>query len=154
MKREELLGRSGAHMAPDQILTGLSAQDAARRAPGLPHTIVEILAHMAFWQNWFLQRCQGIHAPAPAHAAEGWPPASAADWEPVRDEFLAGLARAVELPDTGRIAPPIEYPTLGEYTVGDAIGHMALHNAHHLGQIVTVRQALGLWPPPGGSYTW
>ena len=28
------------------------------------------------------------------------------------------------------------------------------HNAHHLGQVVLLRQQRGLWPPPAGSYTW
>jgi len=31
---------------------------------------------------------------------------------------------------------------------------MALHTAHHFGQVVTVRQSLGAWPPPGGGDTW
>jgi hypothetical protein len=28
------------------------------------------------------------------------------------------------------------------------------HNGHHLGQVVLMRQMLGAWPPPSGSYTW
>jgi uncharacterized damage-inducible protein DinB len=31
---------------------------------------------------------------------------------------------------------------------------MAAHNSHHLGQVVLLRQILGAWPPPSGSYTW
>jgi len=29
-----------------------------------------------------------------------------------------------------------------------------MHNSHHLGQIITMRRLLGLWPPPGGTITW
>jgi hypothetical protein len=29
-----------------------------------------------------------------------------------------------------------------------------VHSSHHLGQIITIRQLLGLWPPPGGTLTW
>jgi uncharacterized damage-inducible protein DinB len=50
--------------------------------------------------------------------------------------------------------PPIEHPPLAGYTLRDAIEHMAAHNSHHLGQVVLLRQMLGAWPPPSGSYTW
>jgi hypothetical protein len=29
-----------------------------------------------------------------------------------------------------------------------------VHSSHHLGQVVTIRQLLGLWPPPAGALTW
>jgi hypothetical protein len=35
-----------------------------------------------------------------------------------------------------------------------ALVHVANHNAHHLGQIVLLRQLMGRWPPPSGSWTW
>jgi uncharacterized damage-inducible protein DinB len=34
------------------------------------------------------------------------------------------------------------------------VAHVAVHTAHHIGQIVTLRQLLGAWPPPQGSHTW
>ncbi|MGE3510193.1 MAG: DinB family protein [Vicinamibacterales bacterium] len=154
MHRDELLTHPVAHMAPQQVIADLSGEDAARHLLGITHSIVEIVAHMTFWQAWFLTRCAGTAVPAPAHAAEGWPTVTAADWVRVRDQYLQDLARAVAFPATGRIDPPLEHPPMANYTVDDVMIHIAQHNAHHLGQIVTLRQALGLWPPPGGSYTW
>lgn len=154
MTREELLLRPVAYMAPEQILAGLSPEDAARRAPGITHNIVEIAAHLAFWQQWFLDRCAGVASPLPEHAAGGWPLVAAADWEPLRSEFLDGLRRAIGISAQGPVRPAIELPQMSHYTVEDIILEMAMHSAHHLGQILTLRQALGLWPPPGGSYTW
>ena len=43
---------------------------------------------------------------------------------------------------------------LASYTARDVWEHVAQHNAYHLGQIVVLRQVLGIWPPPAGSYTW
>jgi uncharacterized damage-inducible protein DinB len=126
MHRKELLLSPIAYMPPPQVLEGLSPEDAARRIPGVTHSIVEILA----------------------------PAATAADWTPLREQFLAGIRRALELPADGRVDPPIEFPPLANYTIADAMTHLGQHNAHHLGQIVTLRQALGAWPPPGGSVTW
>jgi uncharacterized damage-inducible protein DinB len=109
---------------------------------------------LVFWQTWFLNRCSGVAAPLPSHAAVGWPAAAAADWEPLREQFLAGLRRAVFLPAEGRVNPPIEFPAMAGYTIPDAMTHLAQHNARHLGQLVMLRQALGVWPPPEGSLTW
>ena len=154
MNREELLLSPIAFMPPPGLLDGLSPEDASRRIPGVSHSIVEIVAHLVFWQNWFLHRCSGAAVPLVAHAAEGWPTTAAADWEPLREQFLAGLQRALLLPAEGRVDPPIEFEPMASYTIADAMTHMGQHNAHHLGQIVTLRQALGVWPPPDGSYTW
>lgn len=154
MDREELLLNPIAFMPPSRLLDGLSSEDAARRIPGVNHSIVEILAHLVFWQNWFLDRCSGVATPLAEHASEGWPAAAAADWEPLRERFLAGLRQATLLPAEGRVNPPIEFLPLAEYTIQDALVHMAQHNSHHLGQIVILRQALGVWPPPEGSFTW
>jgi uncharacterized damage-inducible protein DinB len=40
------------------------------------------------------------------------------------------------------------------YTTRDALVHVAHHNAYHLGQIVSLRQAMGVWPPASGGWTW
>jgi uncharacterized damage-inducible protein DinB len=154
MHREELLVHPMAYMRPAHVLEGLAPEVAARRIPGVSHSIVEILSHMVFWQSWFLDRCGGAALPVPTHAAEGWPAASGEDWTRMREQFLADLERAVRLPKDGRVDPPIEVPPMDAYTIEDALTHVATHNAHHLGQIVTVRQALGAWPPPRGSFTW
>ena len=133
MHREELLLNPIAFMPPPQVLDGLSPEDAARRIPGVTHSIVEILAHLVFWQTWFIEPLQRRGDPPAASAAEGWPAATAADWEPLREQFLAGLHRALELPADGRIDPPIEFPPLANYTIADAMTHLGQHNAHHLG---------------------
>ena len=79
-------------------------------------------------------------------------------WPAICERFLEGLdtlaAVVAELEPDGAIQPPIECPLLASYTARDAWEHVAQHNAHHLGQIVVLRQVLGIWPPPAGSYTW
>jgi uncharacterized damage-inducible protein DinB len=76
----------------------------------------------------------------------------------VRDRFNEGLELLVQLAEEGNIdraiEPAIEFPPLANYTVHDALVHAASHNSHHLGQIVTIRQIAGIWPPPNGSWTW
>ena len=148
-----------AYMPPARALDGLPMAQAGQRVSGAPHSVVEIVAHMVYWQRWFLDRCAGMAAPMAAKAETGWPAAGPGDWDALRGQFLEGLERAAEITgqesDGGRrVDPPIEFPPLANYTVSDAIAHIALHNAHHLGQIITLRQLAGAWPPPEGSWTW
>lgn len=159
MSVRELLVETLAYMPPHRVLDEVSAEAAARRIHGLPHTIVEIVAHLRFWQAWFLDRCEGQAVSMVAHAADGWPPASAADWPALHEAFLRDLERAAALTgDTEALdrplAPAIEFPPMAGYTRRDALTHLAMHNAHHLGQVVLLRQLAGAWPPPDGSWTW
>ena len=156
---QELLRDPFAYLQPRAIIDGLPAEDAGRLVEGAPHAIVEIVAHIGFWQDWFVARCRGEALPLVPAAADGWPPAGPQDWTAVRDRFLHGLDAAVELSDDELrlelpIVPAIEFPPLASYTMRDALAHIAVHNAHHLGQVVLLRQMLGCWPPPSGSWTW
>jgi uncharacterized damage-inducible protein DinB len=145
-------------LSPRLALDGLSPELADRRVDGAPHTIAAIVAHLVFWQEWFAGRCDGAASPMPQSASAGWVAPAPGDWEALRRRFLDGLERlatlAASADQSRRIAPPIEFPPLAEITVGEVIVHVATHNAHHLGQIVLLRQMLGAWPPPAGAYTW
>jgi uncharacterized damage-inducible protein DinB len=158
MDARHLLVDTHTHLPPAATLAGLQPADAARRVGGVPHSIAQIVAHMAFWQDWFRRRCEGEDEPMVASAALGWPAVADDAWPEVRDAFVAGLerlARVVErLDPDAPVAPAFDLPMLAGYTARDVWEHVAQHNAHHLGQVVTLRQFLGLWPPPAGSYTW
>ena len=158
MNYREHLSSSVAYLAPDKALEGLATEDAERRLSGNTHSIAEIVAHMAFWQDWFRHRCEGGTDPAAATAALGWPDVAEDAWPEVRDGFVTGLeqlARAVEQLDPDLpITPGFDVPLLDGYTARDVWEHVGQHNAHHLGQVVILRQFLGLWPPPAGSFTW
>jgi len=146
------------YLSPRSTLDGLTPELADRLVDGAPHTIAEIVAHLAFWQEWFAGRCDGTAGPMPQSASSGWAPPAPGGWEDVRRRFLDGLERVAilgaEADRNRRLTPPIEFPPLARITVGEVIVHVATHNAHHLGQVVLLRQMLGAWPPPSGSYTW
>lgn len=156
MHARELLIDTFVHIPPGRAIDQLTPDDADRRPPGASHSIAEIVAHMTFWQDWFCRRCDGIAEPMVAEAARGWPAVARGSWPDVHARFTGGLERAVALGDRAdrTIAPAIEFPLLANYTIRDAIVHMAQHNAHHLGQVILVRQIIGRWPPPGGGWTW
>ena len=155
----ELLTDTLAYIPPARALEELSTDAAERRvAPG-SHSIAEIVAHMDFWQRWFVARCEGVDEPMVTSAASGWPAVTQGSWKHIEDRFVAGLERAASLgDDESRLArpitPAIQFPPIANYTVRDALVHIATHNAHHLGQVIVLRQVIGLWPPPSGSWTF
>jgi uncharacterized damage-inducible protein DinB len=159
MRLHSVLRGAHAYSPADAALAGLTDALALDRPVNSDHSIAEIVAHMAFWQQWFLDRCDGRHVPAPPRAELGWPPVAAGMWSAVLTRFQDGFSRALLLSDnetrrTERVDPPIEFGPLDHYTIEDALIHVSLHNAHHLGQVITLRQLQGSWPPPAGRWTW
>jgi uncharacterized damage-inducible protein DinB len=157
MNPRDLLIDTTPSIAPVRALEALDTEHAERRE-GRLHTIAEIVGHLSFWQDWFRSRCEGGAAPMPASAALGWQAPAPGSWPAVRSGFLDGLERLAALGGTADVtrvlAPPLEFPPLAGYTIGDALVHVSNHNAHHLGQVIVLRQLMGLWPPPSGSWTW
>ena len=157
MELREFLVEPIGYLAPAKALDGLRVADAERRVSGLSHSIAEIVAHLSFWQDWFLARCSGQPQGMVAAAADGWPSVAEGSWPSVRSRFLQTLDRLADMAGgdvTTPVTPPIEFPPLANYTMADALVHVATHNAHHLGQVIVIRQMMGVWPPPAGSWTW
>ena len=159
MHIRELVLETYVHLAPLKMLEDLSGADAVRPPAAHMHSVAGLVAHMEFWQHWFLQRCRGVATPMPSHAADGWPDVSAAGWDSLRARFEAGLHEVIALGEqtdglAEPVAPAIEMPSMATYSRQDALVHIAQHNSHHLGQVVSARQVLGLWPPRAGSWTW
>ena len=156
MNARQLLIETYVHIPPVSALEQLGVDDAESRVAGAAHSIAETVAHMAFWQDWFVRRCKGHADAMPAPAARGWPVLAPGSWPAIHAGFLRGLEAAAALEgDSDRpVAPPIEFPPLADYTVRHALVHVAQHNSHHLGQVVLLRQMMGVWPPPAGAWTW
>jgi uncharacterized damage-inducible protein DinB len=153
----ELLIDTFAHIPPRDAIDGLSPEDAERKLDGVPHSIAEIVAHMIFWMDWFTRRCSGTPEPIVAKAAPGWPAVERGSWPDLQKRLLDGLERLAAIGEAGGekpVEPAIDFPPLAQLTIRGAIAHVSTHNAHHLGQVITIRQLIGKWPPPSGAFTW
>lgn len=158
MNVRHLLIDTHPHLTPVATLAELSPADAVRRVPHAHHSIAEIVAHMTYWQAWFIARCKGQAEPMASTAAIGWPTVRQDDWPALAGRFVAGLG-LLEVAVSSHsletlVTPTIEAPMMAAYSYRDVCEHVALHNAHHLGQVVLLRQMMDAWPPPAGSYTW
>lgn len=140
-----------AYVGVEASLSGISPGQATTRPDGLEHSVADLLAHVNWWLAWMLEVIEtGRAAPYPAHAADTWPATAETDWERLKSEFYQLLARV----DTHTSRPDLASPVNHDETLGELLADFALHTAHHFGQIITVRQLVGAWPPPSGGDTW
>ena len=150
----------GVHLGPGAVLDGLTAEQAHAKPHGLPHSIAEIVAHICYWQEWFNGCAIAGFTGIPEHAADGWPAVPADGWNALRTRFLRSIEEAQRIAaESDSLGDPllpagIDIPALAMDSLGSGILHAALHSSHHMGQIITIRQLIGLWPPPGGTITW
>jgi uncharacterized damage-inducible protein DinB len=155
-----VLSGEGVHLEPDAVLDGLTADQAHAKPHGLPHSIAEIVAHMCYWQEWF-NNCAVIGFTGIAeHAVDGWPAVQPNAWDALRMRYLHAVEEAKRIAAESDLLgdpvlpPGVDVPSLANESRGAGLLHAAVHNSHHLGQIITIRQLLGLWPPPAGTITW
>ena len=155
-----VLRAEGVHLEPAAVLEGLTVDQALAKPDGLPHSIAEIVAHICYWQEWFNDCAVVGFTGIARHAADGWPAVASDGWDALRTRYVRSVEEAKRIAEqSGSLAEPIlppgaDVPILARESRGAGLLHGAMHSSHHLGQIITIRQLLGLWPPPAGTITW
>ena len=153
------LAGESVHLAPAAILDGLTDAQAHTRPHDLPYSIADLVSHMCFWQEWFNACLVSGFSGIPQHSGDGWPAVSAGGWEPLRERYIRSIEEATRIAAksaslTEPLLPDANVASLARESRGSALLRGAMHSSHHLGQIITMRRLMGLWPPPGGTITW
>ena len=139
-----------SHVPPLKAIRGIDAEIARKRASKKAHTIWDILHHIVLWQDVTLQAIQLKTVDwTQAHEHE-WPKAEEtaddSEWNKLCERFTKGLVLAEELVEKVDITSTL--PSWSDAPAGKAFLVLIQHNSYHLGQIVTLREILGIWPPP------
>jgi hypothetical protein len=144
-----LLRKDGAHAGFEKTLAGLPAELRGKKAPGLPHTVWQLLEHLRLAQWDILEFSRDRDHVSPEWPQGYWPkteaPPDGATWDRTIEAFrkdLQAMADLVNDPATDLYA---KIPWGDGQTILREALLVADHNAYHLGQIVSVRQALGAW---------
>lgn len=147
-----LLGWEEAHVSFDKAVDGIPADRRGSRAAGFEHSPWQLLEHMRLAQKDLLDFCVNPqYAEPPRWPDDYWPPGpeppDAMAWATSVAAFEADREKLRDLIRDARVDLFALVPTgTGQQTYLRAILLVADHNAYHLGQLVAVRRALGLWP--------
>ncbi len=160
----ELVHGKGAHVDPVACVEDLSAELAARRVAGYPHSIWQIVLHMNYWMDHDLASIAGEKPRYPDHAIESWPPhpesGSESQWQAARQRFVELLAQLAHFADadSSKLERVVEdlgvAQTPRQATVRTRLWQIVAHNSYHVGQIALLRRQAGAWPPPRGGDSW
>lgn len=140
-----------AHVGLAKAVDGIPAGQRGARAPGFEHSPWQLLEHMRLAQDDILDFCVN---PTYVHTMKWpddyWPvnpePPGAASWTDSIAGYARGLERvkslALEVDDLTAKVPTGK----ASQTYLRAILMTADHTAYHVGQLVALRRALGIWP--------
>ena len=145
----ELLRGGSAHLDLDKGISGLAPEFRGKKAPGLPHTVWQLLEHLRITQWDILEFSRNKDHVSPDWPAEYWPeteaPPDAAAWDRGVETLRRELQEMQDLVADPKTDLYAKIPWGDGQTVLREALLVADHNAYHLGQIVSVRQALGAW---------
>ncbi|HEX9950919.1 MAG TPA: DinB family protein [Rubricoccaceae bacterium] len=150
--RTEIVDRlMGGHafVTTDLAFSGIPEPLVNSRPPGATHSLWDLVWHIGFTQADILRFCVDPDYSAPAWPEAYWPlhEGAADNLDEAAEGFLADRARLVALVRDPATDLTAELPHAPGYTVLREALLAAEHTAYHVGQIVWVRQALGIWPP-------
>jgi uncharacterized damage-inducible protein DinB len=146
-----ILDWEDAHVGLDKAIDDIPADKRGARPPGFEHSLWQLLEHIRIAQDDILDFClDNAYEHAMAWPDDYWPREAAPPSDSAWTESIASYVRSRE--GMKRLARETEdltarVPTgTGEQTYLRAILLAADHAAYHVGQMVAVRRALGLWP--------
>ncbi|MCA9839130.1 MAG: DinB family protein [Trueperaceae bacterium] len=142
-----LLTGDGAHANVREILKGIELKQLGVRPDVSPHSIYEELWHLVYWQDLLLDWIHGEERIIPEEEGHDWPkkqaPAELKEARELVRRFLEGINSAAQL---ARHVAELDRIVLQKYTVRSLLETLLAHNSYHLGQIVLLRQLIGIWP--------
>jgi uncharacterized damage-inducible protein DinB len=139
-----------AHVTFDKAVAGMPPEMRGTRPPGFEHSAWQLLEHIRIAQDDILDFCvNAAYAHNLTWPADYWPPtpapAEAAAWHASIAACLQSRGRLQQLArEVDDLTASVPTGTASQ-TYLRAILLAADHVAYHVGQIVSVRKALGAW---------
>jgi uncharacterized damage-inducible protein DinB len=138
---------NGWFVAVKNAIAGLTAEQAAWKPEGSNNSIWELLAHMNYYNNAYLERFQGreFEYKISDNDETFTQSASEEDWraEAVRfDEIMNGWRSQIDAADEAKFDETVPNK---DSPWSELIANINAHTAHHGGQIVLLRKLQGSW---------
>lgn len=143
---------SDAHATYDAAVQGLPADLQGLRPAGLPHSAWQLIEHMRIAQRDILDFSRAVTYRELRWPDEYWPPSASPPTPKSWDESVAAFRSDREELRQIAMDPNVDLAALVPHATDPAQSYLrelllaADHTAYHVGQLVSLRQALGAWP--------
>jgi hypothetical protein len=145
----ELLNGGSAHVTVADAVADFPAEKRGAYANGLEHTAWQLLEHLRIAQWDILEFSRNSKHISPEFPEGYWPktpvPRDAAEWTKSVQSVASDLRAMIRLVTNPRTDLHAAFPWGDGQTLLREALLLADHNAYHVGQIVDLRRALGIW---------
>lgn len=145
----KLLASEEAHVGFDKAVKGIAPRHRGVVPKGLPHSAWQLLEHLRIAQADILEFCRSARYKAKQWPDDYWPastkPPNAAAWTRAIAAFRRDRAALQRLATNPKIDLSAAIPHGTGQTYLRELLLIADHTAYHVGQLVIVRRALGIW---------
>lgn len=145
----KLLEWGDAHVDFNHSIDGIPSGLQGVRPEGLPYSAWELLEHLRLTQSDILNFCRNPNYQAPKWPDQYWPqstmPPRAESWQESVDSYLADRLEMQKLAADASLNLLAKIPHGEGQTLLREVLLLSDHNAYHVGEIIAVRRALGIW---------
>ena len=145
-----VLNGGGAHLDFEKAIAGIPTESRGSKVQGISHTPWRLLEHMRICQWDILEFSINENHISPKWPEGCWPdtdaPPNHEAWDESVTRFRSDLAKMCALVSNPATDLFATIPHGNGQTILREALLVADHNAYHLGQLVLVRRALGIWP--------
>jgi hypothetical protein len=146
----QLLKGGQAHIHFSDALEGFPVRKRGVLVKGLQHTAWQLLEHARIAQRDILEFCRNAEHVSPEFPEGYWPktpvPPSPAAWDHAIRDFHYDLLQMISLVENPKTDLHDKIPHGDGQNILREVLVLADHNSYHLGQLVDLRRALGIWP--------
>lgn len=135
MELRETHNQKNWFVSGKEAVAGLTQEQAAW-SDGKNHSVGQLVQHLIFWNSFNLASFKGEHPPQPGNNDNTFK-YDPQQWEATRKQFddvMDEWEHVVEKADEATLAKN-----------ASLIAHISEHNAYHIGEIIAVRKAHGMW---------
>jgi len=138
------------HIDPKKALDGLTPTIARKKTSTNVHSCWELLHHIVIWQDTIVKHIQGETLDwNDIESKDNWPTAESmkedSNFETLEARFHSGIEKTnILLNNVDFTKLSKGYPELSTIKL---LIVLLQHMSYHIGQIITIRQCLGDWPP-------
>jgi uncharacterized damage-inducible protein DinB len=146
----KLLDWGDAHVTFEKAVAGIAPRLRGVVPPGLEHSAWQLLEHVRIAQEDILDFCRNAKYREKKWPDDYWPrsvaPKTAAAWKASIAAFKRDRRGLQQLAKNRTIDLFAKIPHGSGQTYMREILLIADHTAYHVGQVILVRRALGIWP--------